>query len=125
MTLMVHAFLPTADGGIEVIDTPPEASDLAGFEEWRTSMWGSERVRSLGARFLPRLADGNLLVEPDEVPEFLAECALLHERAALLTGGGEPSERLAGYVHGIRFRLDNMIGAGHRALRVGGGVIVW
>lgn len=105
--------------GRRILDVPPNASDLAGFERTRRTLWGTAAVRSLGAAFLPRLADGDLWVDVDEVAAFAAECAmLLAERAAITaaTGYGEDF---------LEFRLANMIAAAQRARSAGGGVVVW
>ncbi|WP_221348295.1 hypothetical protein [Streptomyces beigongshangae] len=55
MGLSVDVYVPRAEGGTEVR--------------------GSEPVRSLGARFLPRPAVEDLTVAPDEVPAPIAGCA--------------------------------------------------
>jgi hypothetical protein len=49
----------------------------AGFENWRTQVWGSARVRDLGAQYFPRLARSDLHVPAAEMTAFLRECALL------------------------------------------------
>ncbi|MFJ8468439.1 hypothetical protein [Streptomyces swartbergensis] len=63
MTLAVDVFVRDADGEWRVPDVPEGCADSAGFESWRRTVWGSETVRSLGARHLPVLAESNLLVE--------------------------------------------------------------
>ncbi|MFI6856229.1 hypothetical protein [Streptomyces sp. NPDC050416] len=67
MTLAVDVFVRDTDGEWRVLDVPEGCSDSAGFEAWRRTVWGSEAVRSLGARHLPVLAEDNLFVEADEV----------------------------------------------------------
>jgi len=131
MSLSVDVYVPRAEGGIEVLDVPPGCSDAAGWERWRTEVWGSEPVRSLGARFLPRLADEDLTVAPDEVPAFVAECDLIrthleriaeHMRAEPETG---PRKSRSEHAEDVRRRLDNIVDAARRALDVEGGVIIW
>lgn len=116
MSLCVDVFVVGPDGEQTVLDVPPGHSDLAGFERWRTLVWGSPEVRALGARFLPVLAERDLAVEPSEVPAFLDECALL--RANLSVLGPDPYGQIAA-------RLRNIEQAARRALEVGGGVLVW
>ncbi|MFF9570705.1 hypothetical protein [Streptomyces sp. NPDC014685] len=119
MTLLVHTFVYDEKGDRRLLDDPDDGSELAGFESSRTKLWGSEHVRALGARFLPRLADDDMYVEPEEVEHFLAECELLRGHAAALgahSGYGE------GYVVE---RLGNIERAALRARSVGGGVLVW
>lgn len=62
----MDVFVIGADGEMCVMDVPAGCSDLAGFESWRTSVWGSESVRALGARFFPTLARGDLSQCPGE-----------------------------------------------------------
>ncbi|MGW0288315.1 hypothetical protein ACWDXT_35280 [Streptomyces sp. NPDC003236] len=85
----------------------------------RTDLWGSERVRALGARFLPELASCDLYVEPEDIEEFLDECALLRPHAAAL-------DAHCGYREGyVAERLANITAAARRAQDVSGGVLVW
>ncbi|MEU9623510.1 hypothetical protein [Streptomyces sp. NPDC048155] len=88
MTLLVHTFVYDEHGGSRLLDNPEDGSDMAGTEVCRTALWGSDAARALGARFLPEPATGDLYVEPEDVDDFLAECALLHRNAAALAGGG-------------------------------------
>lgn len=56
----------------------PDSSDLAGFENWRTAVWGSAAVRSLGATIFPQLAVQDLCVMPGrQLNDFRRECRLL------------------------------------------------
>ncbi|MET9559100.1 MULTISPECIES: hypothetical protein [Streptomyces] len=118
MSLSVDVYVPRAEGGIEVLDVPPGRSDAAGPEQWRTEVWGSEPVRSLGARFLPRLATEDLTVAPDEMPAFLAECALIRTQLARLASTLVPADA-------VSRRLDNIVDAARRASDIGGGIIIW
>jgi hypothetical protein len=131
MSLSVDVYVPTAQGGIEVLDVPPECSDAAGWERWRTEVWGSEAVRSLGARFFPRLATEDLTVAPDEVSDFLAECDLVRAHLARIAdhmrseAGTRSRKSQAEHAEDVRRRLDNIVDAARRALGVRGGVIIW
>ncbi|MFF3487593.1 hypothetical protein ACFYXC_30575 [Streptomyces sp. NPDC002701] len=150
MSLSVDVYVPRAEGGIEVLDVPPGRSDAAGRESWRTEVWGSEPVRSLGARFLPRLAIEDLAVAPDEVSAFIAECDLVRTHAARIAehlGAGPetgteagteaepeagPNTGLAGpgtsaewHADEVSRYLDNILDAARRASDVGGGIIIW
>ncbi|MFH8467367.1 hypothetical protein [Streptomyces sp. NPDC017991] len=127
MSLSVDVYVARAEGGIEVLDVPPGCSDAAGREDWRTEVWGSEPVRSLGARFLPRLATEDLTVAPDEVPAFLAECDLVRTRLARLTEATDDVGRAdeVGHADDVRRSLDNIVDAARRASDIGGGIIIW
>ncbi|MFJ4777429.1 hypothetical protein [Streptomyces sp. NPDC088762] len=124
MSLLVHTFIRNADGGLELLEDPPNGEDLAGGERWRTVVWGSQSARLLGARFLPRLADGDLYVEAADVAGFLEECMLLrNESEALVAGVQEPAG--PALLDNVESKLDNFITASRRALDVGGGVLIW
>ncbi len=67
MSLLVHTFLRGDGGELELLDDAEDGSDLAGFENWRQTVWGRDGVRALGARFLPQLDGSDLTVEPGDV----------------------------------------------------------
>jgi hypothetical protein len=119
MSLSVDVFVSGVDGTVRYLDVPPDCSDLAGHERTRADLWGSEAARSLGARFLPQLATSDLRVAPDQVQDFLDECATLRSNISVLASRTDRAEDY------ITARLDNIINAAHRAIQVGGGVIVW
>ncbi|MFE7356078.1 hypothetical protein ACFU8Q_23530 [Streptomyces sp. NPDC057543] len=119
MTLSVHTFVYDEQGRSHLLDDPEDGSDMAGTEVCRTTLWGSDAARALGARFFPELATGDLYVEPEDVDDFLAECELLHRNAATLAGGSGHRRDYAAA------RLANITAAALRARAVGGGVLVW
>ncbi|MFJ1615370.1 hypothetical protein ACIODT_23210 [Streptomyces sp. NPDC088251] len=119
MTLLVHTFVYDEHGGSRLLDDPEDGSDMAGTEVCRTALWGSGAARALGARFLPEPATGDLYVEPEDVDDFLAECALLHRNAAALAGGGGDRRDY------VAARLAHLTRAALRTRTVGGGVLVW
>ncbi|MEV5596736.1 hypothetical protein [Streptomyces sp. NPDC052496] len=131
MSLSVDVFVIRADGGRDWLDVPPGTSDLAGFESWRRTVWGSPVVRSLGARFLPRPADSDCDVQPHEVGEFAEECLLLRAhletivRAVQGADGSAPPRTYEALLQVLGQRLDNIVDAARRAREAGGGVIVW
>ncbi|MFD9569055.1 hypothetical protein ACFWBI_04340 [Streptomyces sp. NPDC059982] len=125
MSLSVDVFTADENGGARFLDVPDGSSDLAGFESWRTEVWGSQTVRALGARFFPLLAGGDLRVAPHDVREFLAEALLVRghvDSIAARMDSAEPVTRRAG---AIADRLENILDAARRASRAGGGVQIW
>ncbi len=108
-----------------MLDVPADCSNLAGFESWRTSVWGSEAVSSLGATFLPVLANDDLKVFPDRLANFLAECAVIRSNLEAVAPSTDPSKSHAEYVRQISERLRNIEAAAERAQGVGGGVLIW
>ncbi|MBR7838446.1 hypothetical protein KDL01_34590 [Actinospica durhamensis] len=87
MTLSVHVFTSGPDGAMEFPVDEPHGRTLAGFESWRRTVWGSERVRALGAAYFPRLAHEDLYIEPGLVVELQRECALLRANLQVVAGG--------------------------------------
>ncbi|MFF8599847.1 hypothetical protein ACF065_11330 [Streptomyces sp. NPDC015232] len=125
MSLCVRVFLVTANGEMQVLDNPEGCDDSGGFEDWRSRVWGSEAVRSLGARLLPVLIDADLYVLPQGVEAFLRECLMLRENLERVVAGTEPVRTVAEHRSAIERRLANLEAAARRALAQGGGVLVW
>ncbi|GAA3792309.1 hypothetical protein [Streptomyces chiangmaiensis] len=125
MSLSVDVFVVGEDDKMNLLDVPDGSSDLGGFERWRTSVWGSEAVHSLGARFFPILARGDLTVAPDQVADFLDECALIRSNLELVAPSADPAKSHAEYVRQISERLRNIEDAAERAQSVRGGVVIW
>ncbi|MEU3353625.1 hypothetical protein [Streptomyces sp. NPDC037389] len=125
MSLDVDVFVVEESGEIRILDVPPGCSDRAGFERWRRTVWGSETVRSLGARFFPKLADGDLYVHPTDVPAFIAECLVVRTRVDRIAARMPTSEPYAFTVELLEQRLGNITDAARRAQRIGGGVLIW
>jgi hypothetical protein len=125
MSLAVDVFVVGDDGEMCVQDVPADCSDLAGPESWRTTVWGSDEARSLGVQFFPMLAGGDLTVTPDQVPDFLRECALIRSNLEAVTPRRDAAVADERYVRQVYERLANIENAAERALRTGAGVIVW
>lgn len=125
MSLLVEVFVREPDGGIRILDVPDDVYRSGGFESWRTTVWGSEFVRSLGARFLPVLAGDDLYVEAEEVPEFRREVALLRSRLDELARGTERPRTVEEHRHQIETRLRIIEESIREALEIGGGVLIW
>ncbi|MEU6674017.1 hypothetical protein [Streptomyces sp. NPDC046925] len=125
MSLSVDVFVVGADGEKQVLDVPEGCSDSAGFESWRTRVWGAPVVRSLGAGFFPVLADADLHLDPGQVPAFLRECLLLRENLDKIVAGTEPVRSTAEHRAAICDRLSIIEEAARRALAMGGGVLIW
>jgi hypothetical protein len=124
MSLSVDVYVGDAAGTmLKVLDTPEGKSDLAGPESWRTKVWGSEAVRSLGARFFPQLAESDLYVNADEIPAFIEECALLRRHLAPISDHADASR--GDFVIDVSLRLANIEDAAERALSIGACVVVW
>lgn len=119
MCVDVYLVEPVGDGDMPVLRVLEESGDLAGPERWRWTVWGSGTVRELGARFFSVLADEDLYVGPDQVGDFLHECALLAGSLEEIAAGGNVSVRVLGE------RLRSIEDAARRAHEAGGGVLIW
>ena len=142
MSLTVSVYVRDGSGK-SFKDEALGGSLAAGFENWRTQVWGSPQARALGAEYLPRLADADLRVGPEETTAFLRECALLREHLNVIAAGvdlaGQPGVAVnttTGRVttvsasreifrEQVSLRLANIEAAARRALEVGGEVVIW
>lgn len=127
MSLRVDVFTVRDDDDFVVLDVPKGVSDLAGFESWRRTVWGSDAVRSLGAEFLPRLKrESEVRIAPHEVPGFMDEVTLLQNNLELIaTRQEDAGKSFVQNVYEIESRLNNIHAAAQRALLVRGGVVIW
>lgn len=119
MSLSVDVFFREPGGGMRVLDVPAGCNDSAGFESWRHKVWGSDAVRALGARFLPRVFDEWMEVPAGELPGLLDEIALLRARLDPIAAAVEVHPTALGK------RLDNIEAAARRAQELGAWVIIW
>lgn len=144
MNLAVQVFIDREDGRRDLFDPPTDADGEAGYDSWRDTVWGSRQACALGAELLPKLADGDLYVEPGEVEELLRECALLRANLDILVPGMdalaphpvghlvnegavvrfESGDTAAAFRQTVADRLANIAGAARYALVVGGGVAI-
>jgi hypothetical protein len=124
VSLLVEVFVREPDGGIRILDVPDDGYQSGGFESWRTTMWGSRFVRSLGARFLPVPAGQDLYVEAEDVPEFRREVALLRSRLVEVTHGTRRPRTVEEHRHQIETRLRIIEESIRKALETGGGVLI-
>ncbi len=125
MSLLVDVFTADESGESRFLDVPEGSSDLAGFESWRTTVWGSDTVCSLGARFFPQLASDTLRVAPEDVPEFIQEVLLLQNNIESIAARMESPKPVAQRASEITDRLNNILDAAQRASQIRGGVQIW
>ncbi|CAL9588836.1 hypothetical protein ACFW2V_27710 [Streptomyces sp. NPDC058947] len=125
MSLSVDVFVREPDGRLRILDVPEGRDDSAGFESWRTAVWGSDAVRAAGARFLPVLAGDDLEIEVEDVAEFLREVALLRDRLDAIAESTRGPREFGEHRRGLVRRLRNLEVAALHARVIEGGVIVW
>jgi hypothetical protein len=140
VSLLVYLVVTDASG------RQSEAGEMlaAGFESWRTEVWGSAQVRALGADIFPRLAPGELVtVQTHELPQFQRECELIRENLDVIcaevdlthqhgfTVGTAPGQVIRANASRAVFRdmvaqrLANIEDAISRAVTAGGAVAIW
>jgi hypothetical protein len=119
MTLAVFSFWNDPETGErQSFMDSAEGRCMAGVEQARWDLWGSEAVRRRGATFLPRLAKGDLWVDNEELDAFETEVvALMTDLAGL---HGELNYRIDSLAH----YLDNFLRAIEHARSKGGGVCI-
>ena len=121
----MDVFVREPDGKRRILDVPDGVYQSGGFESWRTTVWGSEFVRSLGARFLPVLAEADLCVEAEDVPEFRREVAMLRSRLDEVAHGTQRPRTVEEHRDDIEIRLQIVEESSRKALELGGGVLIW
>ena len=105
----------------QIADTdeyPQDGSDLAGFESWRKTVYGSDAVISRGATFLPQLAVTDLMIDGDELTAFESELeTLVGDLQNICHDLHQDFETLG-------FRLHNILNATKTAIKEGKAVWV-
>lgn len=124
MSLLVEVFVREPDGRRRILDVPDDVYRSGCFESWRTTVWGSQFVRSLGARFLPVPAQEDLRVEAEDVAEFRREVALLRSRLDEVAHGTRRPRTVEEHRDQIECRLRIIEESIRKALEIGGGVLV-
>jgi hypothetical protein len=94
--LSVDVFAGFTDDEPDILVTP-HSETLAGFESWRTTLWGAERVRALGAVFFPVLAADDLYVWPGQVEAFQKECKRLRANLEVVAVDVDPGNPGSAY----------------------------
>jgi hypothetical protein len=119
MTLTVFSFWNDPEMGTrQSFMDSAKGRSMAGVEQARWDLWGSEAVRRRGATFLPRLAQGDLWVENEELDAFEKEVA------TLMTGLAGLHSELDYRVDMLAHYLDNFLRASEHARSMGGGVCI-
>jgi hypothetical protein len=75
------------------------------------------------ARFLPRLVDDDCQFAPDQVQDFLDECALVRDNLRLIAARMDPSRSYLQHLCEVGIRLDSLVDAARRAQQAGGGAL--
>jgi hypothetical protein len=117
VSLIVYAYRREGDrfSDLDAKPTPPR-NQLAGFESWRQSIYGSAAAKKLGLRLLPTLGDGHdIYAEGADLDRLKSEAEMMLANLE----GISPEDP-----EGVRFRLENILEAIRLAKQAGGGVYV-
>lgn len=98
---------------------PNPGKDMAGPENYRWKLWGSEAVLSLGCTLLPTLRTTDIYATGEQLDQLACEVELLQANIGLVY-------RLADSdVNSVEHYLQNMAEAIARARAINGGVVIW
>jgi hypothetical protein len=125
MSLDVYPFSYRPDGTFYIPDLPEGTNTSAGGEATRTRLWSAPVVRSLGATYLPQLADNDLFVPPEETSAFLRECAMLLAHLPTITAATRQQSTYEADEWYIESSLVNDIHVTHWARAHDYGVLIW
>ncbi|WP_145219399.1 hypothetical protein [Planctomycetes bacterium TBK1r] len=97
MTLSVSLYRHDTER-LEFVSVPDlDSGCAAGFECYRTRLWGSRSLTDRGAAFMPALKANDLYVTPDEFDAFRDELAMIHRNARMIAHEIWPYELIDRY----------------------------
>jgi len=125
MSLNVYPYSYHPDGSFYIPELPNGTNTSVGAEATRTTLWSAPVVLALGATYLPRLADDDLLVPSDETGALLRECATLltHLPAIARATRQQPTYEADEWC--LESNLVNIIHVTHWARAHDYGVLIW
>ena len=119
MSLSVDVYT-TDDNGEMVLHDPKDYSEtLAGFESYRTEVYGSELAMRLRFKVLPTLASTDIYAKGQEVNKLKTEAEIMMREASAF------AEYVKEDADGIKQRADNIRKACIRARKMQGNVVIW
>jgi hypothetical protein len=119
MSLLVQVYLINEKGKWVFEEQEDVYLELAGFENCRKKLYGSDLAVSLGLELLPWLASGDLHVSGEEVAELQAEAEIMIRESLAFE---EHTDFSADYVER---RAENIRQACLRAKKIKGNVVIW
>lgn len=118
MTLLVNTFKRNQDGEL-IIDDTEHSLELAGFESFRTTFYGSHAAKELGLTILPSLATQDVWVSGSELSGLRREVEIVLDHLNQFV-----EESQCG-LDTLQQRAFNILAAIDRAESIGGGVVIW
>ena len=119
MSLSVHTYTTGVDGEMVFHDSKDGSETLAGFESYRTTLYGSELSKRLGFKLLPTLAFKDIYAEGQDINQLKSEAEIMMCEAAAF--GGQAN---ADAEH-IKVRAENICKACIRARKMQCNVVIW
>ena len=107
------------DGKMIFYDSEDSSEPLAGFEVYRTEVYGSELAKRLGFKVLPTLASNNIYAKGQEVNKLKTEAETIMREASAF------AEQFNNDAETIKYRADNIRKACIRARKMQGNVVIW
>ena len=119
MSLSVNVYTTDDDGKMVMHDPKEYSETLAGFESYRTTLYGGELAKKLGFKVLPTLASTNIYAKGQEVNKLKLEAEIMMREASAF------AEHVKEDADGIKRRADNIRKACIRARKMQGNVVIW
>ena len=119
MTLLVNTFIRTSAGDMDIVEPDSHADELAGFESYRHTLYGSRAALALGFQLLPKLKTEDIYAEGVDLERLQTETELALANIELF------EDESGGSAETLRFRFENILKAVRQARRIGGGVVLW
>ena len=119
MSLLVNVYVLDENGKMLFRDSKNSSEELAGFEVYRTEVYGSELAKRLGFKVLPTLASNNIHAKGQEINQLKAEAEIIMREASAF------AEQFKNDAETIKYRADNIRKACIRARKMQGNVVIW
>ena len=115
MSLLVNVFKRNPNGEMDFVGVEHH-KELAGFESWRNTLYGSPQSESLGLSLLTQLSQADLYcTTPTELDRLSQECLLLLNHL----------DQYPQNPDSITYRIQNIIDAVELARETDACVVIW
>lgn len=118
MSLLVNVRVYDENGEYSEIELE-NGKDLAGFENCRYTLYGSDLAESLGFKFLPQLKQSDLYVDVEDLEDLEKELEAILEKIDKFSQTSDLNQEY------IQIRIANVLDAIQIAKKVSGVVVIW
>ena len=102
-----------------ILEPESHSEELAGFESWRKTVYGSRAAQSLDLKLLSSLATEDVYARGVDLQRLQVEIETALANLSIF------AEESGADVNSIRFRFENIIKAVRKAINIRGGVVIW